>query len=88
VQEAPETVPLFLCRDPETAAFVVSNSRKGTEHMGKRKKQEGSLQRGHRNDQRFDQLMELARADDEDALGDLWREYGFDFRQEGGRDTN
>ncbi len=56
--------------------------------MGKRKKQEGSLQRGHRNDQRFDQLMELARADDEDALGDLWREYGFDFRQEGGRDTN
>jgi hypothetical protein len=33
-------------------------------------------------DKRFDQLMSLAEDGDEDAVGDLWREYGFEF---GGR---
>lgn len=31
------------------------------------------------NDSRFRQLLALARGGDEDAVGDLYREYGFEY---------
>lgn len=34
---------------------------------------------------RFRQLLEKARDGDENAIGDLWREFQFDFEKEGGR---
>ena len=36
-------------------------------------------------DPRFQQLLHSARAGDQDAIGDLWREFQFDFDREGGR---
>ncbi len=30
-------------------------------------------------DERFEQLLALAREGDEDAVGDLYREYGFEY---------
>ena len=34
---------------------------------------------------RFRQLLDKARDGDENAVGDLWREFHFDFEKEGGR---
>lgn len=34
---------------------------------------------------RFRQLLDMARDGDENAIGDLWREFQFDFEKEGGR---
>lgn len=36
-------------------------------------------------DPRFQALMALAQEGDGNAVGDLWREFGFDFAREGGR---
>ena len=38
-----------------------------------------------KRNQRFQQLLALAREGNEDAVGDLWREFHFDFAREGGR---
>jgi len=38
-----------------------------------------------RKDPRFQVLMALAQEGDGNAVGDLWREFGFDFAREGGR---
>jgi hypothetical protein len=34
---------------------------------------------------RFRELLDMARDGDENAIGDLWREFRFDFEKEGGR---
>ena len=34
---------------------------------------------------RFRQLLDKARDGDENAVGDFWREFHFDFEKEGGR---
>ncbi len=31
------------------------------------------------NDERFQQLIDLADSGDENAIGDLWLEFGFDY---------
>lgn len=41
---------------------------------------------GRRHDARLRQLLHLARSGDQDAMGDLWREYQFDYEREGARD--
>ena len=37
---------------------------------------------------RFKQLLHKARGGDENAVGDLWREFNFNFKREGGRDAD
>ena len=39
----------------------------------------------HRSDNRFKELLDLAREGDECAVQDLWLEFGFDYEREGGR---
>ena len=33
-----------------------------------------------RDEERFEQLLALAREGNEDAVGDLWREFGVEYR--------
>ena len=33
-------------------------------------------------DQRFNELLDLAREGNAEAIADLWKEYGFDFERE------
>ena len=35
-----------------------------------------------RRDERFNELLDLAREGNADAIADLWREYGFNFERE------
>ena len=49
--------------------------------MSKRTKQTDTLQSGHERDQRINQLKALAREGHEDAIGDLCREFNFDFHR-------
>jgi len=45
--------------------------------------------RKHGMDRRLDQLIALAREGNEEAVSDLWKEYGVDFKKEGsGHDSN
>ena len=39
----------------------------------------------HVRNPRFRQLLALAQEGDQDAIGDLFREFNFDFEKEGGR---
>lgn len=36
-----------------------------------------------KRDERFRQLWDQAEGGDQEAVGDLWREFGFDYRGEG-----
>ena len=51
--------------------------------MSKHRKLVGGLKFKRGRQERFDQLMSLARDGDDEAVGDLWKEFGFDFRREG-----
>ncbi len=39
----------------------------------------------HERNPRFRQLLALAQEGDQDAIGDLFREFNFDFEKDGGR---
>ena len=58
------------------------NGSEGARAVGQRA---GGIPREYKRDQRFRQLLDLARSGDEDAIGDLFREFNFDFTKEGGR---
>lgn len=36
-----------------------------------------------KQEERFEHLMSLANGGDENAIGDLWREFGFKYQQAG-----
>lgn len=50
----------------------------------KQSREELAILRENKRNPRFQQLMELAKDGDAEAVGDLWREFQFAYEREGG----
>ena len=56
---------------------------KHSESREDRSKRDATPRRRIQRTDRFRTLLSLAREGNEDAIGDLWREFSFDFHKEG-----
>lgn len=76
------TVSPFLSRFPETGAVGESKWKPALTNMSKRVKHRNQEKERPKDDPRFQQLLAAASEGDENAIADLWREFGFRFGED------